>query len=132
VSANYDRHYGLSPDLFIQVTHSDDVKVTHTDRLVQRMQRLMTGMDAINLDGVGSGRSPEEQVAALEAAGEVIDAEEVEDDQVDEDGRTDEDAGRWYHGKWIPAEADVDAPGLSGHSGLSRTSSGWPTTSSAA
>ena len=111
VSVSYDRRYGLVPDQYIQVTHSADVKVTVADQLVQRVRRVMDGLDAINLDGVGSGRTPEEQVAALEAIGpvlDVVDAEVVgevdEDDGYDDlDTSTpDDQPGRWKGGKWIP------------------------------
>lgn len=115
----YDKHYGLAPGEYITMTHDGEVKVTVADQKRDAAIRLMLGLDALDLDGVGSGRSPEDQLAALSSAGDVVDAEIVVDDphpddldDLDDDNAydlplaSDDDAGeipgRWVEGKFIP------------------------------
>ena len=114
----YARYYGLQPEEFVTVNHQGEVTVSVADSKRESALRLMQGLDALNLDNVGSGRSPEEQVAVLTAAGsvlDVVDAEIIEpdegsmgyDDETDEDSGIDDDVdptvpGRWESGKFIP------------------------------
>jgi len=105
------RYWGLGADASVDVNVNGEVTHTVADDLVARVKFAMLGLDAINLDGVGSGRTPEEQVAALEAAGPIIDAVVVEDEDDDDYSYEDDGAsydtdtevpGRWIGGKRIP------------------------------
>jgi hypothetical protein len=57
-----------------------------------QINRVMLGLDITMLDGVGSGRTPEEQLAALRDLPNVIDAD-VLDDEYDDDDAYDDDLG---------------------------------------
>jgi DNA-binding transcriptional ArsR family regulator len=94
----------------------DGSLVSESKGIVDDDLNLTLGLDTTMADGVRSGRSPEEQVVALQGAQEVIDALAVSDpvmnddaDDYDDAGSVDMDTsspddepGRWKGGKWIP------------------------------
>jgi len=111
-----------APAVQVQVNSDEgdgDVSVSVAAQVVARTARVMAGLDAINLDGVGSGRTPEEQLAALKEIGpvfDVVDAELVEDDDDLYEAEYDDDSpladaddstitdtpGRWVNGFFVP------------------------------